>query len=291
MRYLSLFLLVIIVSSCSTSSNVVRNGFFQKRKYKKGYHLSFKKKEVKSRESKEEVVLLANNSNHSEGVKELRKKTTSIQFSEYKKTTQSSPVYASINSSERIEFQTKLSAIIGDTLVDDYVSNVNKEVGLGIKKVKIKRSRFYRVLALVSAGVFLLGMILFPQLGVFAKFLIIPYLTMYFGYFSSLFNLAEYTNIRGAEIKNANLRDEKLMNRSKKVKNLAKLTLVFFVLSLLLFFGIILFPSLSIGISTLLMVLWFIASIHFMVFLIMSIVNYLILYFSLRKEMKYDMSR
>ncbi len=49
MKNLKILLVLVILSSCASNHNVVQNGFLQKRKYKKGYHLSFKKKAKKDK--------------------------------------------------------------------------------------------------------------------------------------------------------------------------------------------------------------------------------------------------
>jgi len=291
MKNLSLFLLVIILSSCSTSNDVVRSGFFQKRKYKKGYNLSFKKKENKIRKSKEEAILLATNSNYDKKAKAPAKKAVVAQVSEVKKAKQFNPIYAAANNSGFIAYQTVLSKSIGDTIVDDYVNTMSEEVGVGAQKIRIKRSKLYMLLSFVGMGLFIVGIATFPLLGVFAKFVFVPFLLGVAAFYASVFNLTKYTEAKFSAIKNPDGRDIKLLNRSKRLKNSSKLALLFFAISMALLFAIVLFVSTSGDLLVFLIILYFVIYIHFMVFLIMTFVNYLILYLSQRKEMKYDMSR
>jgi len=56
MKNLTIVLLVALLSSCASNNSVVQAGLFQKRKYKKGYHLSFKKKIENDKKEKLESV-------------------------------------------------------------------------------------------------------------------------------------------------------------------------------------------------------------------------------------------
>lgn len=59
--YLSLLLAVAIFTGCGTSDEVVNNGFFQKRKYNKGYHVDgFAKKKKATPAKNSEVIAEAN---------------------------------------------------------------------------------------------------------------------------------------------------------------------------------------------------------------------------------------
>lgn len=55
MKNVLLVLVTILFASCSSRNDVVRSGFLQKRKYKKGYNLSFKKKQ-KENKGKQVIV-------------------------------------------------------------------------------------------------------------------------------------------------------------------------------------------------------------------------------------------
>jgi hypothetical protein len=48
---LSLFIIFAILSSCSTSNEVVSNNFITKRKFNKGFHIDFKKRYHSEKES------------------------------------------------------------------------------------------------------------------------------------------------------------------------------------------------------------------------------------------------
>lgn len=55
-----IYVFAMVFSSCSTSESVVSNGFLQKRKYNKGFHKTGKNK-IKSNGTKNEEVLVLNN--------------------------------------------------------------------------------------------------------------------------------------------------------------------------------------------------------------------------------------
>ena len=293
MRNLSLFLLIVILSSCSTSSDVVRKGFFQKRKYKKGYHLSFKKREIEHKVNNDETLLVAskskiNKKNRSDN--QFVSKTVKNHFFVENVAVEKSSIYASKNIDESIEYESVFSKLVGDTLVDDYVNTASEDVNAGAQKIRIHRSRLYRILAFVGFGIFIVGVALFPQLGVLGKFIFLPYLLGLFGYYASLFNLVRYTEAK-VPSKDPSRRDTKLLNRARKLKNMSKFTLFFLGLSIALLLAILLLKTISTDLLALLMILWFVLYVHFMVFFIITIVNYLILYFSQRKEMKADMAK
>ena len=58
MKFSLILIIALLLSSCATNNDVVRSGFLQKKKYSKGYHLSFKK-EVKVKHSSKADCLAA----------------------------------------------------------------------------------------------------------------------------------------------------------------------------------------------------------------------------------------
>jgi len=69
MKHFIILLVAIILSACASRNDVVHNGFLQKRKYKKGYNLSFRKKTSKAERKKAEEVVLQNEITKEKAVK------------------------------------------------------------------------------------------------------------------------------------------------------------------------------------------------------------------------------
>ncbi len=288
MKFLKLIFVVIIFTSCSTSSSVVHNGFLQKRKYNKGYNFSFKKKNKKqSSASVPSLVFAEGQKNKKEYYPPVKQKEEQVALKQKKE----SPLYASVGNNEMALCNIKLPQLVGDTIVEEYVRERSSEVSNGIQKIRIKRSKLYMLLSIVGMGLFIVGVAVFPLLGVFGKIVFVPFLLGVVGLYAAVFNLVKYSEAKFSVMKNPNGRDIKLLNRSRRLNNFSKFTLLFFVISILLLFAIVFLSTLSPDLILLLTILWFVIYLHFIVFLIMTYVNYIILYFSQRKEMKYDMSK
>ncbi len=146
MKNLSVLLLVVLLSSCASNRNVVQSGFLQKRKYKKGYHLSFKKKVKNDRIEHSEGILVEEITKQ----KALESKTESFvvdKESEIKKEEVTSEPQL-ISSLETIDYSVlsalEKAALLSDTIKEPSV-NVDED-----EKVYVKK---WDIVTLIGGGV------------------------------------------------------------------------------------------------------------------------------------------
>lgn len=125
MKYLIIIVLSFFIVSCSSSNDVVRSGFLQKRKYKKGYNLSFKKSKEKQKASEEQ--LLVNRSDVQSLTQEINRKEVVVFVDS------SFVIEKSEEKSLTVSIQKEVNSI-------EYVSVYEKQIDELEKKIKKNRS-------------------------------------------------------------------------------------------------------------------------------------------------------
>lgn len=286
MKGLLIILILISLFSCSSRNDVVRGGFLQKKKYNNGFNLSFKKKIVaKSKEEKEILVL-----EKKQQVKRKEKQTSKLlDVKEIEEKEQRLTITTSLQ--ERIE--TPRHSIL-NKLQEQYIlqTKVSDERDNGVNKILIKKIKTFTLSTIIAFILY----VVFTALVFFNANLILSLVSLgllvilLISFFSAIKSLVKYVKCKYEGKEDLSPKESTKLRYAKRLSNFSKLVLILLGLFLVMIVFLVFAPfavvnSIAFGLLFLLIVG------HYIAFLIMTIVNYLILLIMSIKEMKEDLGK
>lgn len=258
--------IVLILASCASSHDVVRSGFLQKRKYKKGYHLSFKKANKKDENKLVEEAL--------EGKKKGFK--SRIEAENVSVSNEEVELVASVDEESIIKVVTVLEKSHKMLVVD----SIEEVKSLTIHNSKAQKSKMIRARVFRGVG---LGIAIFVSTLPFTYVLFLLSL-------KSLINYAKNREVEGADLGENNLRVKVELAKVKKLSKYHYLLIGFGVLMAtlsLLFLNVTEYGGSELSVmSGIFMGLGLVALIFFLIVFVALVIRYFRLFYMVKKEDK-----